>query len=180
MTYSIILPVLNGGEYVKQCVKSILTQELSDFELIILDNCSDDGSIEWLRQQNESRIQIQEADRRLTIDESWARIRRIPKSELMTIIGHDDVLDKNYLAVMNELIKSNPEASLYQSHFRYIDKDGKLIRKCRPMQAIQQPADVIHNFLCGEMDIMGTGFMMRSADYDDVGGIPAYPSLLFC
>ena len=36
--FSIILPVKNGGEYVKECVRSILSQTLNDFNLLVLDN----------------------------------------------------------------------------------------------------------------------------------------------
>jgi len=97
----------------------------------------------------------------------------------MTLIGHDDVLDKDYLLTMNNLINKHPQSSLYQTHFRYIDSDGKIIGKCKPMAEVQAPSEVVHNFLCNKIDLMGTGFMMRSRDYDAIGGIPAYPNLLF-
>ena len=44
----------------------------------------------------------------------------------MTVIGHDDLLDNNYLDVMNALIAKYPNASLYQTHFRYIDGRAEL------------------------------------------------------
>jgi glycosyltransferase involved in cell wall biosynthesis len=47
--FSIILPVKNGGEYVKECVQSILAQSCPDFNLHILENCSTDGTAEWLQ-----------------------------------------------------------------------------------------------------------------------------------
>ena len=56
--FSIILPVKNGGEYVKECVNSILSQSLQDFNLIVLDNCSIDGTLEWLRSLEDVRIKI--------------------------------------------------------------------------------------------------------------------------
>ena len=46
--FSIILPVRNGGEYVKDCVRSILSQTVDEFDLIVLDNCSTDGTVEWI------------------------------------------------------------------------------------------------------------------------------------
>lgn len=179
MKYSIILPVRNGGIYIKECVASILAQSVRDFNLLILDNCSTDGTTEWLSTLTDPRIELYPADSPLSIEESWARIKNVPKNEFMTIIGHDDVLDRNYLAVMDELIAKHPGASLYQCHFHYIGPDGSLIRKCKPMVAVQQPADVVRNFLEAKMDIMGSGFMTRSKDYDAVGGIKGYPNLLF-
>lgn len=177
--YSIILPVRNGGEYVKECVSSILAQTLGDFQLQVLDNCSTDGTVAYIQSLNDARITIYPANRPLTIEENWARITTIPKSEFITLIGHDDVLDDHYLAVMDKLIQKHPNASLYQTHFRYINSSGGTIRQCKPMDEIQSPAEFIAFFLSGLIDTMGTGFMMRSVDYDSVGGIPPYPNLLF-
>jgi len=177
--FSIILPVRNGGEYVKECVNSILAQSLGDFHLQVLDNCSTDGTSDYLRSLSDERIKIYPADRPLTIEENWARITTIPKNEFITLIGHDDVLDPNYLAVMDRLIQKHPQASLYQAHFRYINASGGTIRRCKPMDEIQSPQEFIAFFLAGIIDTMGTGFMMRAVDYDAVGGIPPYPNLLF-
>jgi hypothetical protein len=43
----------------------------------------------------------------------------------MTILGHDDVLYPDYLSVIDDLIKKHPEASLYQTHFNFIDEKGE-------------------------------------------------------
>lgn len=177
--YSIILPVRNGGNFIKECVNSILLQSLPGFELLILENQSTDDTLSWLSSLTDPRIRIFPSQSSLSIEENWGRIVSIPKGEFMTIIGHDDVLNKNYLETMDRLIHQHPDASLYQTHFRYIDKDGQEIRKCLPMAALQKPPEVLHNFICSKMDIMGTGFMMRSADYNRIGGIPPYANLLF-
>lgn len=178
--YSVILPVRNGGDYVKDCVNSILGQTLPDFELLVLDNCSTDGTLEWLFSLTDSRIKIYPSDKSLSIEENWSRITSIPKNEFITLIGHDDLLDPHYLETMDELIRKHPEASLYQTHFRYIDSKGGLIRVCKPMDEVQTATDFLAFFLANSIDTMGTGFMMRSKDYDETGGIPPrYPNLLF-
>lgn len=177
--YSIILPVRNGGSYIAECIKSILSQTIPDFELIILENCSTDNTNDIINSFDDNRIKIYPATHPLTIEENWQRAVSVPKNEFLTLIGHDDLLDEDYLYVMNDLIGRHPGASLYQAHFRYINAKGQEIGKCQPMAAVQRPADAIHNFLCGKTDLMGTGFMMRSTDYVSAGGIPPYPSLLF-
>lgn len=177
--YSIILPVRNGGHYVKECVASILAQTLQDFHLHVLDNCSMDGTFEWLRGLDDHRISLYPAAGPLGIEANWGRIVDIPKNEFITLIGHDDILDPNYLSVMDDLIKRHPQASLYQAHFRYIDAAGNTLRRCKPMDEIQSPSEFLAFFLEGLIDTMGTGFMMRAADYDALGGIPPYPNLLF-
>jgi glycosyltransferase involved in cell wall biosynthesis len=177
--YSIILPVRNGGEYVKICVNSILAQSYRDFELLVLDNCSTDNTQQWIRSVNDPRIVIYPADRPLTIEENWTRITTVPKAEFITLIGHDDLLQPDFLAVIDELVQKHPGASLYETHFTYMDSAGAVIRPCKPMAEVQSPAGFLASILANQEDIMGTGFVMRSADYDRIGGIPAYPNLLF-
>jgi glycosyltransferase involved in cell wall biosynthesis len=178
--FSIILPVRNGGDYVKECVNSILSQTLKDFNLIVLDNCSTDGTREWISSLNDERIIIHTSSKSLSIEENWSRVVSTSKNEYVTLIGHDDILLPNYLQVMNELITKYPEASIYQSHFSFIDAKGNSIRKCRPMETYQNVYDFLRDILLNKIDITGTGFLMRSNDYDALGGIPAcYPNLLF-
>ena len=178
-SFSIILPVRNGGEYLKECVKSILRQRLNNFNLIILDNCSTDGSVPWVRSLNDPRIVLLESPEPLSIEESWRRIVTVPKNEFITLIGHDDLLHENYLTVMDNLIHKFPDASLYQCHFNYIDEKGQSVRDCKPMAEVETGADFLQSVLTNKIDIMGTGFMMRGSDYDALGGIPDYPNLLF-
>jgi glycosyltransferase involved in cell wall biosynthesis len=177
--FSIILPVRNGGEYVKQCVHSILSQTYPHFNFIVLDNASNDGTAEWIASLADPRIVIHSSTQLLGIEENWSRIVTVPKNEFMTCIGHDDILDPDYLSVMDKLIDQYPDASLYLSHFRYIDSEGNKIRSCLPMAEKQLPEEVLSNFLQNKFNVSGTGYIMRSKDYDAIGGIPDYPSLLF-
>ena len=177
--YSIILPVKDGGDYVKECVNSILSQSFHDFTLHVLDNNSSDGTVSWIQALNDERIEIYPSKDSLPMEENWGRIKSIPRNEFMTIIGHDDLFDKQYLAVVNTLIQKHPDASLYQTHFRFIDSNGEVVRKCKPMPETQSSAEFLKSILTNTLDTMGTGYMMRSSDYDKLGGIQPYPNLLF-
>jgi glycosyltransferase involved in cell wall biosynthesis len=179
MKYSIILPVRNGGHYIKKCVASILSQTRQDYNLIVLENCSTDGTAEWLRNINNPKISVIEAPRSLSIEENWQRITGIKKNKFITLIGHDDLLDHHYLEVMDTLIAQHPTATLYQAHFRFIDSEGKFIRPCKPMQEKESAVAFLSSVLQNRFDLFGTGFMLRSEDYDREGGIPFYPNLLF-
>ena len=177
--FSIILPLRNGGAYLKECVHSVLSQTYTGFNFIILENGSTDGSLEWLQSLKDDRIKIITADHSLSIQANWGRIVGIEKNEFMTLIGHDDMLYPNYLQTIDELINKFPDASLYQTHFHIIDAAGTISRTCKPMPEIETAADFLQTICSNAIDIMGTGFMMRSKDYDAVGGIPPYPNLLF-
>jgi glycosyltransferase involved in cell wall biosynthesis len=178
--YSIILPVYNGGEYVKECLRSILAQTFTDFNVIVLDSLSTDGSLNWIKSLQDHRITIHAAEKPLTIEENWNRITGIPKNEFITVIGHDDLLHPDYLADMDQLISKHPKASLYQAHFNYINSKGNFVRPCLPMDEVQYAHEFLACHFCRTLDSMGSGYMMRSRDYDLLGGIPPYyPNLIF-
>ena len=178
--FSIILPVKNGGDYAKACVNSILNQTLNDFNLIVLDNCSTDETVSWLKGLNDSRIIIYTAAEPMSMEANWARVTTVVKNEFITIIGHDDILHPDYLETMDRLINNHPGASLYQAHFKFIDSNGNFLRHCLPMKTKQYAHEFLDDQLNHSLDSTGTGYMMRSGDYDAVGGIsPLYPNLIF-
>jgi glycosyltransferase involved in cell wall biosynthesis len=177
--YSIILPVKNGISYIKECVNSILNQQYPYFNFHILDNCSTDGTSAWVKSLEDNRIIYIPAAKPLTVEENWARIASVSKNEFMTIIGHDDILLPGYLKGLNNLIQKNPTASLYQTHFDYIDSNGNTIRPCKKVPEKVEAPWFLLGFMTNTIDIMSTGYMMRSKDYENLGGIPYYPSLFF-
>ena len=178
--FSIILPVRNGGGYVKECVHSILQQTLNSFDLLVLDNCSTDGTLQWIESLNDPRIKCYPAEKPLGIEENWDRITALQKNEFITLIGHDDLLHPHYLQTMQALIAQHPSASLYQAHFLFIDDNGKEIRPCQPMAEVQYADEFLACQFTHTLDSMGTGYMMRSKDFDAAGGMGLhYPKLIF-
>lgn len=63
---SIILPSLNVGDYICQCVESVMNQTLADIEIICVDAGSTDGTLEHIREyaKRDDRIQVIQSDRK--------------------------------------------------------------------------------------------------------------------
>jgi hypothetical protein len=101
------------------------------------------------------------------------------QAEFMTIIGHDDLLKPDFLKVIDALRSSNPNAGLYQSAFNLIDKEGRLIRPCKPIPGKETSADFLSSRAWGLRDSFGTGYVFRVADYLSLGGMPDLPQLIF-
>ncbi|RLM50039.1 glycosyltransferase [Halorubrum sp. Atlit-28R] len=57
-TVSVILPVYNGEEWIKDCISSITSQSVEDIEIIIVDDNSKDGSVDKIQDMNDSRIKL--------------------------------------------------------------------------------------------------------------------------
>lgn len=163
----------------KQCIASILSQRTKNFDLVILENASTDGTREWVQSLSDPRIILLSSEKLLPIHENWRRALPMPKNEFMTFIGHDDIFDPNYLEIMDALVRRDPDAGLYFAHFRYIDGGGKKIRSCRPIAAHETVTDYMSQLFTNKRDTYGTGYLYRSKNYDLVGGMPAWNGLLF-
>jgi glycosyltransferase involved in cell wall biosynthesis len=175
--FSVIMPVLNGGEYIKESIKSILEQTFADFELHVLDSCSTDGTVNWLYSLTDPRIVVHASDKPLTIEQNWGRIKTIPRNEFMFIIGHDDIVHPHYLQIISSLIDEYPDAALYGTHFDFIDGNGVVTKAIDSMQFKYSSQEFIEKLIPSEIGVVS--MVMRSADYDKTGGVPDFPSFLY-
>jgi glycosyltransferase involved in cell wall biosynthesis len=158
----------------------VLSQSHALFRLVVLDNASSDGSLEWLQSLQDPRIRIHMSSTPLSIEDSWGRIHGLESSdEYLTIIGHDDALDRDFLSGMSGLIDQFPDAKLYDSRFRLIDSGGRTIRN-----SLSAPfCELSHQYLAARLafnrDSFGTGYVTKMKDFIEVGGMPRYRKLMF-
>jgi glycosyltransferase involved in cell wall biosynthesis len=177
--FSVVLAVRNGWPYVQECVESVLAQSYPHFDLIVLDNQSTDNTMPWLKTLKDGRLRLFNSPTPLSIVGSWARVKDVAKQEYMTLIGHDDTLDPDFLMAIKALIERNPDSALYQTGARLINADGNIIRGCRPVPESETAAQYLQARFTAQRDIFGTGFVMRSAEYDRLGGLPQFERLFF-
>jgi glycosyltransferase involved in cell wall biosynthesis len=180
--FSIVIPVKKGKHLLQKCIASILNQTRQNYEIIVLTDptTNEDGTLDWLKSLQISNLNIIESDVCLNIQENWERILPLKKAKYFTILGYDDILYPNYIEVMEQLIQKYPDASLFQTHFDFINEEDKVFATAPIMNEKLNGAQFLQALLRCEYYIMATGYMMRSSDYDRVGGIPVkYPNLLY-
>ena len=120
---SIIIPVYNAERYLADCVESVLNQSYTDFELILVDDGSTDGSLSVC-----SKYRI--LDRRISVLHMenggifQARRRGIDcaKGEFVTFLDADDWIEKNALEKAIECLVENPEIDLLS--YEYFNSSG--------------------------------------------------------
>lgn len=177
--FSLILPVRNGEFYIAQSIESVLAQTYPGFNLIILENKSTDRTLEIIHSYADPRIKIIPAVSPLTIEENWGRILDLELAEYLSVLGHDDIFYPEFLQEIVTLIAQEPAASLYITHFHIIDSDGNIIRACKPTPYKESGEAFMRARQHFQRDSFGTGYVMRSADFKRVGGIPAFAQLYF-
>lgn len=176
---SVIIPVHNGEPYIRSAVESVLSQTYPASEIVILENASTDSTLDTLRTFSDPRLRIISSKQFLNIYENWHRILELDLAEYMTVLGHDDRFSPNFLSEVSALIMQYPDASLYHTHFDLIDSEGERIRPCLPMPERETGDDYMRSIQHLRRDSYGTGFVVRSAEYKQVGGLPSFPKLMY-
>lgn len=105
---SVIIPVYNGEKYIERCIKSILNQEFRNFEIIIINDGSNDdtGKICNSLANNDNRIKIVNQNNK-GVSKSRAKGVEIAKGEYITFIDADDYIKKDFLSVLYKECKSS-------------------------------------------------------------------------
>lgn len=179
----VVLPVRNGGDYVRQAVGSLIVQNDPDWRLIVLDNCSTDGTREVVRGFDDPRIELIESDRPLDIYHSWHRglaiaEQLVPQNPLLTFVGHDDWFYPHFVAQAKAMARAHPDATLYQVLLDLVDENSRIIRPGKPVPQRESWLDMAAMMAWGFRDSVGTGYFFRAGDYVRVGGMPHLPRIL--
>ncbi len=126
---SVVLPVFNAEAFVRDAVKSILAQTFGDFELIIINDGSTDGSGVILREMaaNDLRIVLVERSNAglvAALNEGIA----LARGEYIARMDADDVAMPERFALQHAYMHAFPQIAVLGSFIKIIDKSGKFIR----------------------------------------------------
>ena len=123
-----ILSVYNGQAYLAECVKSVLAQTLTDFEFLIVDDGSSDGSAKLLQKfsQIDSRTHLQCRERNMGMGYNYRELLAAARGDYIAQIGHDDRWSPDFLAGATSRLDQNPSLSAVFSDVQVIRADGSL------------------------------------------------------
>jgi glycosyltransferase involved in cell wall biosynthesis len=106
---SIILPVYNSKKYISKTINSIMSQSHESFELVIIDDCSTDGTYELIKKikKNNKKIKLFQTSKN---SKTPAIPRNIglkkSKGEIICFIDSDDLWEKDKLKIQLKEFKS--------------------------------------------------------------------------
>lgn len=121
---SVCIPNLNNREYLPERLDSILNQTYQDFEVVIVDNYSDDGAWELFEDyaKRDSRIRISQAPRN-GMYANWNNTLHLARGEYVTVATSDDTMTPTFLEKMADALDKNPKCGL--AHCCLINIDEK-------------------------------------------------------
>lgn len=126
---SVCLPVFNGRRFLRAAIETVLAQTHTDFELLISDDCSEDGSFEIAQQmaERDARIVAWRNKDRLGLFPNYnACIERV-SGQFVKLFAQDDLFMPNTLAKHLELFSQNEGVTLITCARNIIGDDGALL-----------------------------------------------------
>lgn len=119
-TFSVIMPVYNCRQWIREAVISVLAQTEQDFELIVVDDCSTDGSVEAISDLVSRDCRIRLIRRTTNGNAATARNTGLEVStgSLIAFLDADDLWLPTRLSSHLTVFKAYPEASMVFSDFR--------------------------------------------------------------
>lgn len=132
---SVVMPVYNCEAYIHDAVESVLSQTFSDFELLIIDDCSTDRTLEVISQFNDPRIYVFHKSVNSGITDSLNLGIEKARGRYIARMDGDDVCEPHRFQVQVDYMEAHPEVGLTGSWYRIIGTN-------EPVPAPQKHSDI--------------------------------------
>lgn len=123
---SVVMPVYNAQRFIKDAIDSVLNQSYTDFEFIIVDDCSTDNSYEIMSEyaKNDSRVKVYKNEQNKGV--SYTRNVGVckAKGEYVALIDSDDMWECNKLEKQINVFKTQPETDICFTASSFIDTNS--------------------------------------------------------
>lgn len=134
---SILMPVYNCALYLAEAIESILNQTFTDFELIVLDDGSTDGSAEIAKSYNDSRIVYHCNEKNLGLANNLNVGLRMAKGKYIARMDGDDISLPERLQTQIDFLDSNPDIDLCSCGMRMFGADNQIWIRDRDFEDVK-------------------------------------------
>lgn len=122
---SVIMPVYNAEKYVRQTIDCILNQTYSDFELLIIDDCSTDGTMDIVNQIEDNRIRIIHNEKNSGIAHSRNVGLENANGEYIALMDNDDLSPLNRFEKEVEYLDKHLDIGVVGGSVISINEEGE-------------------------------------------------------
>jgi len=123
---SVLLPVYNGDTYLRHSIESVLAQTGADFELIIWDDHSNDGSSRIIAEFQNDRIRSFSNSANLGLFKTLNRALRETKGDWIRLWSQDDVMKASCLKTEAEFVQTHPSVGMVYCAVDTINEHGRI------------------------------------------------------
>lgn len=180
---SVCMPVYQGEPHLRAALDSVFEQRGVDFELVVVDNASTDGTAQILASYDDPRLRVVRQAETVPLTANFAAAVAASRGDLVKVLCADDLLLPGALASQAQLLSQHRDISLVASRRVLIDDHDARIGPVglRGFLGRHSGRRVSRRFARWGINPIGEPacVMFRRADYDAVGGWGAdlaYPS----
>lgn len=168
---SVIIPVRNGAQFIGQAIDSILSQTLTDLELLVVDDASTDNTPEIIQSYADPRLRYLHNPQCLGVSASRNRAMAEARARYVAFLDADDIAYPQRLELQLAYLDSHPEVALVGAHLDYIDAEGKFLYSEKPGQRPCEPV-ALRSELLRRACILPSSATGRTNALIDAGGFP--------
>jgi len=164
---SVLIPLYNAENFIAQAIESVLNQTFSDFELIIVDNCSTDRSVTIARHyESDKRVKIFQNNENIGAVRNWNQCMLHASGEYLKFLFADDYFKKNALEEFIKPFESDPSISLVIAPREFLFDDGATKKYPLSFSGFKKGNDVIKDVISVNGNPLGepTFIMFRKKD----------------
>lgn len=131
MKVTIIIPNYNGKHFMEPCLESLERQTMKEFKILVVDNCSTDGSVEYMKETHPD-IELISQDKNYGFSHAVNIGIRHSHTPYVILLNNDTAVDKHYVEEMVKVIERNKKIFSVSSkmiqmyHPELIDSAGDL------------------------------------------------------
>ena len=154
---TIVTPVYNGEKYLAECIESVLAQTFTDWEYIIVNNCSSDRSLSIAESYaRDPRIRVFSNPEVLPVIANFNRAAALVPAgaRYLKFLCADDVLFPDCLEKMVEVAEANPDVQLVASY--KIHGQTPVCEGPRYPEVVASGKDVCRWFFEGKLGVLGS------------------------
>jgi hypothetical protein len=176
-TLSVTVLNYNYGNYLPQCLDSILGQTFEDFEVIVIDDCSTDDSLDVVKPYlSDPRVRLVSHAKNVGYGGSLIEGTEVhSRGDFVTVISADDMVRRpDAFERQIELLTSHPKAAFcFSGYDKFDSDDGEVLHLQRSYEGnrVISGPDFLREYLTRQqVQVLHSGTMLRKSSYDQAGG----------
>jgi glycosyltransferase involved in cell wall biosynthesis len=128
LTVTVIIPTFNRRGWIGECLDSVLDQSYQNIETIVVDDCSTDGTVEWLRSEERySSVVVHEQEKNGGASVARNTAIAMARGELIVFIDSDDKLLPNHVETAVTAFEKHSDLGLFACDSKMIDAEGEVL-----------------------------------------------------
>ncbi|MCD2492148.1 glycosyltransferase [Lacrimispora sp. NSJ-141] len=121
---SVCIPAYNSAVYIKKTIESILDQNYKNIELVVVDDCSKDNTVEIVKNIEDSRMRLVQNEKNLGMTGNWNKCLAEAKGDYIKLVCADDILYADSIQKELGALLKHPDVTLVMSDTALIDENG--------------------------------------------------------